>query len=79
MIVILKLILSIFSLASVFFGRLLLKEYKIFNKDIETKNTSLAERILVNGIIFLLFSLLISIFSFCLIIIFSKVNVELFF
>jgi hypothetical protein len=79
MIVILKLILSIFSLASVFFGRLLLKEYKIFNKDIETKNTSLAERILVNGIIFLLFSLLISVFSFCLIIIFSKVNVELFF
>lgn len=79
MIVILKLILSIFSLASVFFGRLLLKEYKIFNKDIETKSTSLAERILVNGIIFLLFSLLISVFSFCLIIIFSKVNVELFF
>jgi hypothetical protein len=79
MIVILKLILSIFSLASIFFGRLLLKEYKLFNKDIETKNTSLAERILVNGIIFLLFTVLVSIFFYCLIIIFSKVNVELFF
>ena len=37
----LKIVLSILFIASIFFGRLVFREYKLFNKDIETKITSL--------------------------------------
>jgi hypothetical protein len=73
----LKVILGIISLASIFFGNLVIKEYKLFNKDIENKNTSVMERVLVNGLIFLILIMIISIFSFGVLMIFSKINVEL--
>jgi hypothetical protein len=73
----LKVILGIISLASIFFGNLVIKEYKLFNRDIENKNTSIIERILVNGLIFLILIMIISIFSFGVLMIFSKINVEL--
>lgn len=76
MVIALKIILSLFSLASAVFGRLLFREYKIFNKDIETKNTSLAERILVNGIILVIAAVLILVFLFSMYMIFSKIQIE---
>lgn len=76
MVIALKIILSLFSLASAVFGRLLFREYKIFNKDIETKNTSLAERILVNGIILVIAAVLILVFLFSMYMVFSKIQIE---
>ncbi len=73
----LKVILGIISLASIFFGNLVIKEYKLFNRDIESKNTSIMERILVNGLIFIILIMIISIFSFGVLMIFSKINIEL--
>lgn len=52
--------------ASIFFGRLVYIEYKLFNKNIEEKSTSLAERILVNGLIFLVFAFLLFLMCFSL-------------
>ncbi len=77
MVILLKIILGVFVLASIFFGRLLFSEYRLFNRDIETKNTSLAERILVNGIIFILGLILLSISSFCVLSILSKISLTL--
>jgi hypothetical protein len=76
MVIALKIILSIFALASAVFGRLLFSEYKIFNRDIETKNTSLIERILVNGIIFVVGVILVLIFLFSIYMIFSNIQIE---
>lgn len=75
--ILLKIILGIISFASIFFGNLVVKEYKIFNKDIENKNTSVLERILVNGLIFFILIMVILLFLFGLIMIFSKINIEL--
>jgi hypothetical protein len=75
--ILLKIILGVLIIASLFFGRLLFQEYKLFNKDIEFKNTSLAERILVNGIIFIIGIIILSTISFSSILIFSKINVIL--
>ncbi len=77
MVILLKVVLGILILASIFFSRLLFAEYKLFNRDIEFKNTSLAERVLVNGIIFILGIILFSILSFSLIVIFSTINLTL--
>lgn len=76
MVIALKIILSLFSLASAVFGRLLFREYRMFNKDIETKNTSLAERILVNGIILVIAAVLVLVFLFSMYMIFSKIQIE---
>ena len=65
--------------ASIFFGRLVYTEYKLFNKDIETKSTSLLERILVNGLIFIIFSILAFLMSFSLYTIFGKITFETYF
>lgn len=75
--ILLKIILSIISLASIFFGNLLIKEYKLFNRNIENKNTSVMERVLVNGLIFFILIMIVSIFLFGILMIFSKINVEL--
>tara|TARA_R110000772_G_scaffold41842_3_gene97711 strand:- start:6 stop:245 length:240 start_codon:yes stop_codon:yes gene_type:complete len=72
----LKIILGMLFLASIFFGRLVYMEYKLFNKDIEVKNTSLAERILVNGLIFLIFSFLLFLMTFSVYTIFGKITFE---
>jgi hypothetical protein len=77
MAILLKIILGVVILASIFFGRLLFMEYKLFNNNIEFKNTSLAERILVNGIIFILGIILLSISSFSLISILSNITLTL--
>lgn len=74
-----KIILLILIFASLFFGRLVFREYKLFNKNIETKNTSLAERILVNGLIFFIFILLIFIISFSVYSILGKITFESYF
>ena len=76
MIIILKIILGLLSLSCLFFGRLVIREYKLFNADIETKSTSLAERILVNGIIFIILSVLLFILSFSIVTILSKIQIE---
>lgn len=73
----LKIILGIISLASLFFGNLVIKEYKLFNKDIESKNTSVMERVLVNGLIFFILIMIFGIFLFGVLMIFSKINIEL--
>jgi hypothetical protein len=73
----LKIILGIISLASLFFGNLVIKEYKLFNRDIENKNTSVMERVLVNGLIFFILIMIAGIFLFGVLMIFSKINIEL--
>jgi hypothetical protein len=73
----LKIILGIISLASIFFGNLVIKEYKLFNRDIENKNTSAMERVLVNGLIFFILIIISLIFLFGILIISSKINIEL--
>lgn len=73
----LKIILGVISLASLFFGNLVIKEYKLFNRDIESKNTSVMERILVNGLIFFMLIMIAGIFLFGVLMIFSKINIEL--
>jgi Trk-type K+ transport system membrane component len=73
----LKIILGIISLASLFFGNLVIKEYKLFNRDIENKNTSVMERVLVNGLIFFMLIMIAGIFLFGVLMIFSKINIEL--
>jgi len=73
----LKIILGIISLASIFFGNLVIKEYKLFNRDIENKNTSVMERVLVNGLIFFILIIISLIFLFGILIISSKINIEL--
>jgi hypothetical protein len=75
--ILLKIILGIISLASIFFGNLLIKEYRLFNKNIENKNTSVMERVFVNGLIFFISIMIVSIFLFGVLMIFSKINVEL--
>jgi hypothetical protein len=73
----LKIILGIISLASIFFGNLVIKEYKLFNRDIENKNTSVMERVLVNGLIFFILIIISLIFLFGILMISSKINIEL--
>tara|TARA_Y100000389_G_C17468070_1_gene527539 strand:- start:3662 stop:3901 length:240 start_codon:yes stop_codon:yes gene_type:complete len=75
----LKIVLAILFIASIFFGRLVYTEYKLFNFNIETKSTSFAERILVNGIIFLIFIILLSIVSFSAYCMFGKITFESYF
>ena len=75
----LKIVLVILSIASIFFGRLVYTEYKLFNSNIETKSTSLAERILVNGIIFLISMILLSIIVFSVYCMFGKITFEPYF
>lgn len=65
--------------ASIFFGRLVYTEYKLFNNGIEEKSTSLAERILVNGLIFLIFSFLLFLMTFSVYTIFGKITFESYF
>jgi hypothetical protein len=77
--IILKIVLGILFFASIFFGRLVYREYKLFNNNIETKDTSLAERVLVNGLIFLVFILLIGIMTFSLYSILGKITFESYF
>jgi hypothetical protein len=77
--ILLKIILGMLFAASIFFGRLVYTEYKLFNKDIETKSTSLLERILVNGLIFIIFSILAFLMSFSLYTIFGKITFETYF
>lgn len=77
--IILKIVLGILFLASIFFGRLVYREYRLFNDNIETKDTSLAERVLVNGLIFLVFTLLIGIMFFSLYSIMGKITFESYF
>ncbi len=76
MIITLKIILIIIALSCLFFGRLLFREYKLFNRDIETKSTSLGERVLVNGIIFIVAIILLFIILFNSVIISSNVQIE---
>lgn len=75
--ILLKFILIIFSLSNVFFLKLLNKEYKLFNKNIETKNTSLSERILINTLILTIGIFIISFLSFSLISVFSEITIKL--
>ena len=75
--ILLKFILIVFSLSNVFFLKLLNKEYKLFNKNIETKNTSLSERILINTLILTIGIFIISFLSFSLISIFSEITIKL--
>ena len=75
----LKIVLSILFIASIFFGRLVFREYKLFNKNIETKSTSLAERFLVNGIIFIIFTILIFLMSFSVYSILGKITFQSYF
>tara|TARA_B100000963_G_scaffold114749_1_gene99944 strand:- start:414 stop:653 length:240 start_codon:yes stop_codon:yes gene_type:complete len=75
----LKIILITLFIASIFFGRLVFGEYKLFNADIETKNTSLAERILVNGLIFIVSILLLAIMCFSVYCILGKITFESYF
>ncbi len=75
----LKIVLVILFIASIFFGRLVYTEYKLFNYNIETKSTSLAERILVNGIIFLISMILLSIIVFSVYCMFGKITFEPYF
>lgn len=77
--IILKIVLGILFFASIFFGRLVYREYKLFNNNIETKDTSFAERALVNGLIFLVFTLLIGIMCFSLYSILGKITFESYF
>ena len=76
MIITLKIILVIIALSCLFFGRLLFREYKLFNKDIETKSTSLAERVLVNGLILIVAIFLIFLILFNFIVISSNVQID---
>lgn len=75
----LKIVLVILFIASIFFGRLVYTEYKLFNSNIETKSTSLAERVLVNGIIFLISMILLSIIVFSVYCMFGKITFEPYF
>lgn len=65
--------------ASIFFGRLVYTEYNLFNKGIEQKSTSLAERILVNGLIFFVFAFLLFLMAFSVYTIFGKITFESYF
>jgi hypothetical protein len=76
MIITLKIILVIITLSCLFFGRLLFREYKLFNKNIETKSTSLAERVLVNGLILIVAIFLIFLILFNSLIVSSSVQIE---
>lgn len=75
MVILLKIILGILSTACIVFGRLVFREYKLFNKDIETKNTSLGERILINGMILVIGFVLVSILLFSITSIFSTITI----
>jgi len=75
--IILKIILVIISLSSLFFGNLVIREYRLFNNNIENKNTSLIERILVNGLIFFILIIILFIFIFGILILLSNISVDL--
>jgi hypothetical protein len=75
----LKIIMGVLFLASIFFGRLVYTEYKLFNNGIEEKSTSLAERILVNGLIFFVFAFLLFLMLFSVYTIFGKITFESYF
>lgn len=77
--ILLKIILVMLFAASIFFGRLVYREYKLFNKNIEQKSTSLAERVLVNGLIFIIFTILALLMSFSLYITLGTITFESYF
>ena len=58
MIILLKTILGLFAIASIVLGSLAYREFRLFNKDAETKNTSLGERIVVNSILIIVWNFL---------------------
>jgi len=79
MVIFLKIIMGVLFFASIFFGRLVYTEYKLFNNGIEEKSTSLAERVLVNGLIFFIFSFLLFLMTFSVYTIFGKITFESYF
>jgi hypothetical protein len=75
--ILLKIILAFFTIASSLGGWFLFREFKLFNKNIETSNTSLFERIMVNFFVFLGLSVVLTIIISSLIFMFSNIKIEL--
>lgn len=76
MYILLKIILGFFVLLSSAGGWLLFREFKLFNKNVETSNTSLFERMLINLVILIGFSVLITIFISSIIFILSNIIIQ---
>jgi hypothetical protein len=76
MALLLKIVLGLVSLGCVFFGRLVIREYYLFNNNIEQKTTSLGGRILVNGIILILLLFLLFVLLFNILMIASNISID---
>lgn len=75
MVILLKILLGVFASISLFASWFIFREFKLFNKNVETSNTSLFERIMVNLFIIVGFLLLIFVFVTCVFCIFSNITI----